>query len=150
MIKQRHYKKPYRQQLLDKIQSFDEQVFVRADLSDDHSNQVQLRLNRALKAFVDEGYIIKLGHNLYAKAMSMNFPDGKNRTVLRDSFESIASEALNKLGIKWEFGQAIQEYNRGETTQVPAIFTVRLHSRFRGLISAEGRTVNFEGNINAR
>jgi len=58
--------------------------------------------------------------------------------------------ALNKLDLKWEFGTAIQEYNRGETTQVPTRFTVKLKSRYRGTISAEGRTVHFEGDTNAR
>ena len=148
--RQHHYKNAFRKVLADQIESFEDQVFVRSDLTDNHSNQAQLRLNRALKAFADEGFIIKLSHNLYAKAMTMNFPDGKMHTVLRDSFESVAIEALNKLGIKWEFGRAIQEYNRGETTQIPMVFSVRLHSRFRGVISAEGRKVHFEGNINAR
>lgn len=145
-----HYKNPYRQELIEKLESLNGQVFTRIELTDDHSNQTQLRLNRALKAFVNEGLIIKLGHNLYAKAMSMDFPNGKTQVVLRVPFESVAIEALDKLGVKWEFGQAIQEYNRGETTQIPAVFSVKLQSRFRGVISAEGRTIHFEGGINAR
>lgn len=39
---------------------------------------------------------------------------------------------------------------RGETTQVPVVFSVKLHSHFRGMISAEGREVIFEGGVNAR
>ena len=93
---------------------------------------------------------MKISHNLYAKAMKMYFSDKKSRIVLREAFESVVMEALEKLGIQWEFGQAIQEYNRGETTQIPTVFSIRLHSRFRGTIRAEGRAVHFEGDINAR
>ena len=111
---------------------------------------MQLRLNRALKMFAREGLIMKIGHGLYAKAMVMTFPRGQSRVVLRDSFESVAIEALNKLEVDWEFGEAIQAYNRGETTQIPVVFSVKLHSRFRGTIRAEGRSVIFEDDIYAR
>jgi hypothetical protein len=150
MNKPRHYKNAYRNQLVDKINSLRNQLITRMDLSNDYSNQEQLRLNRALKAFAADGLIIKVSHGLYAKAMSMELPNGEIRVVLQDSFETVAIEALNRLGVKWKFGQAIEDYNAGETTQVPAVFSVRLSSRFRGVISAEGRTVIFEDNINAR
>ena len=71
MSRPSHYKNAYRRQLLDKIESLNSQVFTREDLSHDHSNQAQLRLNRVLKAFIDNGTIIKISHGLYAKAMKM-------------------------------------------------------------------------------
>lgn len=145
-----HYQNTYRLKLLDKIESLKIQVFSRDDLTHNHTNQEQLRLNRALKAFAEQGYIIKISHGLYAKAKTINLPNGKSKIILRDSFESIAMFALNKLGILWEYGSAIQAYNRGETTQVPVVFSIKLHSRFRGTISAQGRQVIFEDSINAR
>lgn len=145
-----HYQNVYRRKLLDKIESLKTQVFLRDDLTRSHANQEQLRLNRALKTFAAQGHIIKISHGLYAKAMMIDFPNGKRKIILRDSFESVAILALNKLGIQWEFGSAIQAYNRGETTQIPIVFSVKLHSRFRGTISAEERSVIFEGDINAR
>ena len=144
------YQNTYRRKLLDKIESLKAQVFSRDDLTRSHTNQEQLRLNRVLKTFALKGHIIKISHGLYAKAMTIDLPNGKRKIILRDSFESIAMFALNKLGIQWEYGSAIQAYNRGETTQVPVVFSVKLHSRFRGTISAEGRSVIFEGDINAR
>jgi hypothetical protein len=57
---------------------------------------------------------------------------------------------LFKLGVKWELGSVIRDYNAGKTTQVPAVFSVRLKSRYRGSIHAEGRALIFEGGINAR
>ena len=145
-----HYQNIYRRKLLDKIESLKTQVFSRDDLTRNHTNQEQLRLNRALKTFVELGRIIKISHGLYAKAIKIDFPNGKRKIILRDSFESIVMLALKKLGVQWEYGSAIQAYNRGETTQVPVVFSVKLHSRFRGTISAEGRSVVFEGDINAR
>lgn len=145
-----HYQNSYRRKLLDKIESLKTPVFSRDDLKRSHTNQEQLRLNRALKTFAEQGHVIKISHGLYAKAMTMNFPNNKSKIILRDSFESIAILALNKLGIQWEYGSAIQAYNRGETTQVPVVFSVKLHSRFRGTISAQGRQVIFEDGINAR
>ena len=94
--------------------------------------------------------IIKIAHGLFARAEPMSFPDGKIKVVLTDAFESVAMEALNKLGVKWELGTAIRDYNEGKTTQVPSAFTVQLKSRFRGSIHAQGRQVIFEGGINAR
>ena len=150
MAGRKHYKKAYRDELLQKIEQLDTQVFTRSDIVRDRSNREQLRLNRALKAFIDDGFIAKIGHGIYAKAMLLELPDGRTHTVLRAPFESVATEALNRSGVKWELGKAIQEYNRGESTQIPAIFSIKLHSRYRGTISAEGRRVVFEGGSNAR
>lgn len=133
-----HYNNAYRAVLRQKIKAWPEQVFTRGDLSSDHSNREQLRLNRALKAFMDEGSIIKISHGLYAKAEPITFPNGKNKSVLQEPFETVATAALNKLAVKWEYGTAIQDYNAGKTTQVPVALTVRLKSRFRGAISAGG------------
>ena len=150
MKKPTHYNNTYRDDLRDKINLMKGRVFAREDLTYDHSNREQLRLNRALNAFIDEGMIIKIAHGLFARAEPMSFPDGKIKVVLTDAFESVAMEALNKLGVKWELGTAIRDYNEGKTTQVPSAFTVQLKSRFRGSIHAQGRQVIFEGGINAR
>ncbi|EKD69909.1 MAG: hypothetical protein ACD_46C00702G0001 [uncultured bacterium] len=83
-----HYQNTYRRKLLDKIESLKTQVFSRDDLTRNHTNQEQLRLNRALKTFVEQCHIIKISHGLYAKAMTIDFPNGKSKIILRDSFES--------------------------------------------------------------
>ncbi len=145
-----YYNNAYRDALRNIIGRLPDSVFSRDDLTDDHSNREQLRLNRALNAFMDEGIIVKIAHGLFAKAEPMNFPNGKSSVVLVDPFETVAIKALNKLGVKWEWGSAIRDYNDGKTTQVPSAFTVHLKSRFRGKIRAEGRSVYFEGGVNAR
>ncbi|AGH55362.1 hypothetical protein [Legionella pneumophila] len=147
---QKHYNNTYRDALRHRINGITNHVFSRSDLTQDHSNKEQLRLNRALRTLMDEGFIIKIAHGLFAKAEPMTFPDNTIKAVLIEPFEAVATEALDKLGVKWELGSAIRDYNEGKTTQVPAAFTVRLKSRYRGAVSAEGRTLIFEGGINAR
>jgi len=150
MNRKKHYNNPYRDKLRKKINLITNHVFSRDDLTQDHTNREQLRLNRALRAFIDEGIIIKVAHGLFAKAEPISLPGREPQAMLTDSFEAVATEALDKLGIKWELGSAIRDYNEGKTTQVPAVFSVRLKSRYRGSIHAEGRKLVFEGGINAR
>ncbi|HAT2081792.1 hypothetical protein DIZ81_07590 [Legionella taurinensis] len=150
MNRKNHYNNTFRDELRKKIDRITSHVFSRDDLIQDHSNQVQLRLNRALRTFIDEGIIIKIAHGLFAKAEPMSIPGRKIQAVLTEPFEIVVTEALDKLGIKWELGSAIRDYNAGKTTQVPAVFSVRLKSRYRGSIHAEGRKLIFEGDINAR
>ncbi len=150
MNRKNHYNNTFRDELRKKINHITSYVFSRSDLIQDRSNQTQLRLNRALRAFIDEGIIIKIAHGLFAKAEPMTFPGREMQAVLTEPFEAVATEALDKLGIKWELGSAIRDYNVGKTTQVPAVFSVRLKSRFRGSIHAKGRRLVFEGGINAR
>jgi hypothetical protein len=150
MNRKSHYNNTFRDELRKKINHLTSHVFSRGDLIQDHSNRAQLRLNRALRAFIDEGIIIKIAHGLFAKAEPMEFPGREMQAVLTEPFEAIMTKALDKLGIEWELGSAIRDYNAGKTTQVPAVFSVRLKSRFRGSLHAEGRKLVFEGGINAR
>ena len=146
----KHYNSSFRKQLRSKINNFKTNVFSRHDLSNDRSNKEQLRLNRALRTFMDEGLIIKISHGLFAKAELIEFHNKELRPVLKNSFEATAIEALNKLNIKWELGRAIKEYNEGKTTQVPVLFTVRLKSRFRGSIYLGTKKLIFEDNVNTK
>jgi len=149
-VQAHHYQNNYRNELRKKIESLSGQVFSRNDLEKNRSNQAQLRLNRALKMLLDEGAILKISHGLYAKAEPITLRNGQKKTFLKESFETVAMEALNKLGAQWALGRAIQEYNEGKTTQVPVVFSVQLKSRFRGTIRAEGRSVIFENDTNTR
>ena len=74
-------------------------------MTQDQSNTEQLRLNRALNAFIDQGLVMKISHGLYVTAMPMTLANGQTRTKLQDSFESVAIEALNKLGTSMGMGR---------------------------------------------
>lgn len=145
-----HYNNRFRDELREKINDFSGRVFSRSDLTDDRSNREQLRLNRALRAFMDEGFIVKIAHGLFARAEPLALPNGEVKVLLVEPFEDVATEALDKLNVQWELGSAIRDYNEGKTTQVPAVFSVRLKSRYRGSIHADGRNLVFEGGVNAR
>jgi len=149
-MRPKHYKNPYRANLLRRIEALNAHVFTRSDLIGDHNSNAQLRLTRALNAFVEAGQIIKVARGVYAKGESIELRPGVKQTVLRKSFEEVVVEVLGRLGIKWRYGQAIQDYNAGKTQQIPVRFEVRLESRYRGHIAAEGRQVYFEKNINAK
>lgn len=148
--RQSHYNSSYRNQLREKIAALPGEVFKRSDLQVEKTSAAQLRLTRALQAFIDQGAIVKISHGLYAKAQVLTFENSEPEVALQRTFADVAMEALDKLGVQWELGSLIQQYNRGEIQQIPVRFTVRLKSRFRGHIEALGRTVYFEERINAR
>jgi hypothetical protein len=143
------YWNTYRKQLQQCIEALPGQVFRRGDLTSDRSNSEQLRLNRALKFFIEVGLILKISHNLYAKAELAKVKD-KEYKLLREPFVTVAYEALNKLNIQWMVGESVKAYNSGRSTQVPVVAVVRLNSRFRGTIGTGRQKLIFDGDINAR
>lgn len=70
--------------------------------------------------------------------------------MLRKDFQEVAKEALLKLGLEWEDGSPVRNYNAGVTEQVPVHFIVRLKKRYRGLITDGNNQIIFEAGINAR
>lgn len=105
------------------------------------------QISRALNALIAEGKLIRIGYGVYSKAYKS--PYG-GVVVLSNSFSEVCMEALNKLGVQWEPGKAIQDYNSGRSQQVPVRYVVRLKSRYRGHFTYGGRKLLFEKNINAR
>lgn len=63
---------------------------------------------------------------------------------------TMLAEVLDRKGIKWEYGTAIQEYNAGLTTQVPCRLVVKLKTRYRGKISYNKQRLRVEKGVNAR
>ncbi len=70
--------------------------------------------HRALRAFIDEGSITKIAHGLFAKAEHMTFPGREMQAVLTEPFETVAIAALDKLGVKWELGSAVESTRLSE------------------------------------
>jgi hypothetical protein len=140
----KRYNNSFRSKLLGALQSITGAVVLRSDLN--YLGEPR-QISRALKALVQDGDLIKFGYGVYIKAEKTPYSDEPIMTV---PLAQGCAEALNRLGIRWELGQAIRNYNEGETQQVPTRFTVRLHDRFRGRLGTKKRQVNFEGRINAR
>ena len=138
------YKNTFRNKLLEIIQDLDGVVVLRADLNDLGAPR---QISRALKALVEDGELIKFGYGVYVKAEKTPYSD---KPIMIVTMAEACTEALNRLGIRWQLGQAIQDYNSGKTQQVPAKFIVRLKDRFRGQLGTGRRTIVFEGGINAQ
>jgi hypothetical protein len=140
----RRYKTNFRRRIRKAIDAREGNIILRSDLN---GLGLPRQVSRALKALVEDGVLIKLGYGIYAKAKKSKYT---NRTVLLDAFESVCVEALKRLGIRWELGQALKDYNEGKTQQVPVKFIIRLKDRYRGSLDDGSRILVFEDKINAR
>ena len=113
-------------------------VFLRADF-DDLAGYDQV--GRALARLVREGWLLRIGSGLYARARPSTI-DGAPTPVkgLRD----LADEALRRLGIRTAPTQFEQAYTEGKTTQVPCGRRVAVSKRVRRKIGFNGVTLSFE------
>jgi hypothetical protein len=103
------------------------------------------QISRALNRLIQKQQLIKIGFGLYAKAKPSHYIDD---AILREPLATVATQALDRLGVKWELGQALQDYNAGRSQQVPIKFIVRLKSRLRRELAVGMRQITFEGGIN--
>ena len=146
----KYYQTEFRQHVKAYIDESLGDVFLRSEIEVDKDNKSQLKLNRALKVLVEHGELLKVGHGVYAKAEKITIGPDSEIVIPRKPFEEVIFEALDKLGVEWELGEAIQAYNRGESTQIPVELTLKLKSRYRGRLSVGDQQVVFEGDVNAR
>lgn len=140
----KRYKNSFIEKIREAIGSLPDGVFLRKELG---NVEYPRQLTRALSALMENGEIIKLGYGVYAKAEKSNL-DGA--PIIKIGFTMACLDALDKLGVRWEPGKAVREYNEGKSTQVPARFIVKLKDRYRGELSYGKRVLKFEGNINAK
>lgn len=94
---------------------------------------------------MQRGIIVRIGLGIYAKtrkssATGANVPAG--------SLETLATEALGKMGVLFSAGRAAAAYNSGATTQLPGSFVV--HTRNRRIsrkIEVGGRRLVYENDF---
>ena len=106
------------------------------------------QISRALTAIVKAGKIIRIGYGVYAKARPSRL---SGKPVPRVSLEELAAEALEKLGVPVELGQAQADYADGKTTQIPV--TTRFNTgdrRISRVLMVGNSTVSYENNFSAR
>ncbi len=98
---------------------------------------------RALRELTDQGKLIRLGYGVYGRAETS--PLTAQPMLAGDGFGSVARRALDKLKIKWEPSQAENDYNRGQSTQVPLTARVRLRSsRFSRKLRYKNQEMSIE------
>jgi hypothetical protein len=115
-------------------------VFLSRDFTDLASPQ---SISRALRLLVAEGYLIKLGQGVYAKA-EMNRLTGEPMIACNGGFGLAARQALTRLGVKWEPCQAEKDFNEGRSDQVPVTPAVKVRSRCSRRLAYGNRTLAYE------
>jgi len=128
--------------LLKRIRSQRGNVVLRAELSDLGS---AAQLSRVLKALQTKGVLVRIGTGVYARTRRSSIT---GTVVPAGSLESLATEALVKLGVSPAPGRAAMEYNAGKTTQLPGAFVVNTGARrITRRIEVGGRRVFYENDF---
>lgn len=102
------------------------------------------QVTAALKALQDMGVLVRIGTGVYAKTRKSSITGA---TIPAGSLETLATEALKKLGVSISAGRAAAEYNSGKTTQLPGAFVA--HTGYRRIsrkIAVGGRSLVYENN----
>jgi hypothetical protein len=84
---------------------------------------------RALRELTEQGKLVRLGYGVYGRASASRLT-GKPILYNPNGLDSVARQALTKLGITWAPTRAQRAYNEGRSTQVPVNPAVRIKGRF--------------------
>jgi hypothetical protein len=96
----------------------------------------------ALKAFQAKGVLVRIGTGVYAKTRKSSVTGA---TIPAGSLETLATEALKKLGVTVLTSKAAAAYNSGKTPQLPGAFVANTGGRrIRRKIAVGGRSVVYE------
>lgn len=102
------------------------------------------QVTQALKTLQNEGVIVRIGTGIYAMTRKSSVTGA---TIPAGSLETLASEALRKLGVEVGVGEAAGSYNAGRTTQLPGVFVANTGDRrISRKIAVGGRAVQYENN----
>ncbi len=91
-------------------------VFLRSDFKDIAGYD---QVGRALRELVREGLLIKIGYGLYSKGR-VNRITGNMMPAHPSGPDGVVIEALDKLGVKYNFDDLSQSNFSGNSTQIPA------------------------------
>lgn len=102
------------------------------------------QVSRALKEVVSAGRLVRLGYGTYAKAEPSPL---SGKPIPRQPLEALAWEAMQRLGVSINLGQALSDYAAGDTNQIPMRATLNTGDRriSRKLVVGN-RTVAYENN----
>lgn len=117
------------------------EVFLRSDFRGIGS---YAQVGKALNSLSREGRLVRLGYGVYAKARPSSL---SGRPVPRKPLESLAREALGKLGVDVQPGRAAREYLSG-STQIPAQVSFDTgQRRISRKLRVGSREVQYENNL---
>lgn len=102
------------------------------------------QVSEALRELQQRGVLVRIGTGVYAKTRVSSVTGA---IVPAGSLESLAAEALRRLGVDAEVGSAGAAYNSGVTTQMPGAVVVNTgRRRLRRKIEVGGRRLLYENN----
>lgn len=100
------------------------------------------QLSKVLRALVQQGMLVRIGRGIYARTRRSSVTGA---VIPAGSLETLATQALGKLGVPIRPGKAAAAYNDGRTTQLPGAFVVDTGPRrISRKITVGGRTVHYE------
>lgn len=98
----------------------------------------------AMKQLVEEGVLYRIGLGVYAKTMRSQ---RTGRFIPRTSLASLAEEAFEKLGIKFQPGRALRNYAEGKTMQIPVRIRYDVFGRrIKRKLQIGGNQIFYENN----
>ncbi len=122
-----------------KIENSIQYVFTRSDFTGMASYS---QIGRVLKAMVIGGELLNIGYGLYTKAR-INRITGNIMPSHPSGADGVLIEALDLLGVSYEFDSLTRLYMAGESTQIPAHTSIALKSkRFKRKIAVGRHRLN--------
>lgn len=121
-----------------RIKRSKDSVFVIADFLDLSDRD---QITRALRKFIQEGKMIKLGYGLYAKAKQSSLTQ---KTIPEKPLPELAKQSLKKIGKKPAPSTLEKQYNNSKTTQVPTGRTIGVRGRVSRKIGYDGKYITLE------
>ncbi len=100
------------------------------------------QVSEALRALQERGVLVKIGTGVYARTRRSTVTGA---IIPAGSLETLACEALARMGVKVSAAKLAAEYNARKTTQLPGAFVANTgHRRITRKIAVGGRTVLYE------
>lgn len=100
------------------------------------------QVSAALRTLQGEGILIRIGTGVYAKTRKSSVT---GHIIPAGSLETLATEALIKLGVSVLPGSDAAAYNSGKTTQMPGVFVANTgRRRINRKIEVGGRRLVYE------
>ena len=113
-------------------------VFVLGDFFDLSGRD---QVGRALRQLVNEGFLVRFGQGLYAKATISTFT---GKVMPKKSLTELAKEALNKLDVTVIESDELASYNSNQSTQVPTGRVIAVKGRVSRQMSYNGVTIKYQ------
>lgn len=114
-------------------------VFLRADFADIADYD---QVGRGLKNLVREGLLMKIGYGLYVRAR-VNRITGKLMPDNSAGADGVLIEAMERLGVEYQFDRLSQMYFKSESTQIPTNVKITPNSsRFTRKIAVGKHCIN--------